>query len=94
MTAPVPDALRAFVNERGVTVPFGASALDAVRAFDALGVTALAADVVAGARLIVDSRGLPVDAASPVHGGAIYRVLPARRGSAPSADGDAPAPIA
>ena len=84
MTAPdAPATLRAFVNERGVTLPPGATALDAVRAFDALAATALAADVAAGARAVVDSRGLPVDAASPAHGGAIYRVLPARRPAAP-----------
>jgi hypothetical protein len=94
VTAPPPDALRAFVNERGVSVPRGATALDAVRAFDALGPTALAAGVAAGARVIVDSRGLPVDAAAPAHGGAIYRVLAARRAAAPGADGDAPEPIA
>jgi hypothetical protein len=89
-----PDALRAFVNERGVGVPPGATALDAVRAFDRLGGTALADDVAAGRRALVDSRGLPVDAATPAHGGAIYRVLPARRAPAPRDDGDAPDPIA
>ncbi len=97
MSAPdpsAPDSVRAFVNERGVDVPPGATALDAVRAFDALAATALAADVAAGARAVVDSRGLPVDAASPVHGGAIYRVLAARRAPAAGGDGDAPEPIA
>jgi hypothetical protein len=89
-----PDALRAFVNERGVTLPLGATALDAVRAFDALGATALAADVAAGARAVVDSRGLPVDPAAPAYGGAIYRVLPARRAPAPGDGGDAPEPTA
>jgi hypothetical protein len=78
-----PTTLRVFVNERGVSVPPGATALDAVRAFDADGGTALAAEVAAGARPLVDSRGLPVDAAAPTHGGAIYRVLPARRAAAP-----------
>ena len=91
---PAPATVRAFVNERGVTLPPGATALDAVRAFDALGGTALAADVAAGARAVVDSRGLPVDAAAPAHGGAIYRVLPARRAPAPRDDGDAPEPTA
>jgi hypothetical protein len=94
VTAPAPDLLRAFVNERGVSVPPGATALDAVRAFDALAGTALGADVAAGARVVVDSRGLPVDAVAPAYGGAIYRVLPARRAPAPRDDGDAPEPIA
>ncbi len=89
-----PDSVRAFVNERGVDLPPGATALDAVRAFDRLGATALADDVAAGRRAVVDSRGLPVDAASPAYAGAIYRVLPARRAPAPRDDGDAPEPIA
>lgn|GEM_PF-635794 len=92
--SPPADLLRAFVNERGVGVPPGATALDAVRAFDRLGGTALAADVAAGVRAVVDSRGLPVDPAAPAHGGAIYRVLAARRAPAPRDDGDAPEPIA
>ncbi len=93
-TANAPSTLRVFVNERGVSVPPGATALDAVRAFDALAGTAHAPGVASGARVITDSRGLPVDPAGPAHGGAIYRVLPARRAPAPGDDGDAPEPIA
>ena len=55
-------------------MPAGATALDAVRAADATA----AADVQAGTRVITDSRGLPADPASPVHGGAIYRLVSAR----------------
>ncbi len=69
-----PPMLRAYVNERGVSVGHGASALDAVRAADETEADA----VTAGTKRISDSRGLPIDAASPVHGGAIYRVLPVR----------------
>jgi 2',3'-cyclic-nucleotide 2'-phosphodiesterase (5'-nucleotidase family) len=68
--APRPAALRAFVNERGVDVAPGGTALDAVAAFDAL----------AGHRAGRGRRGRrarrarqprpPVDPAAPAHGGA------------------------
>lgn len=66
--------VRVFVNERGVSVPAGSTALDAVRALfpdDAAGVEA-------GRLRLTDSRGLPAPADTPVNGGAIYRVVTAR----------------
>lgn len=66
--------IRVFVNERGVTVPSGSVALDAVRALfpeDADGIAA-------GRLRLTDSRGLPVPEDSPVHGGAIFRVVAVR----------------
>ena len=66
--------VRVFVNATGLSVPASATALDAVRALDA----AAAADVADGRRVITDSRGLPADPASRVHGGAIYRLVSAR----------------
>jgi hypothetical protein len=67
--------MRVYVNSTGLDVPPGATALDAVRAWNAT-----AADEVAiGERVIADSRGLPAAPDSPAHGGAIFRVLPARR---------------
>ena len=76
VTAPVsaPDDLRVYVNERGVSVPHGSVALDAVRAL----YPALADEVHAGRQRLTDSRGLPVDAMQPLTGGAIYRVVPVR----------------
>jgi hypothetical protein len=72
--------LRAFVDGRGVDVPQGATALDAVRAAH----PAAAEAVLAGDRLITDSRGLPTDPQGPAHGGAIYRLVPVRtRAAAP-----------
>lgn len=91
--APRPTALRAYVDARGVDVAPGGTALDAVRAFDALGGTAYAADLLAGARVLVDSRGLPLDPATAAHGGAIYRLLPARP-AVSRGDADAPDPAA
>ncbi len=77
MTTP-PDTCRVFVNERGLDVPHGATALDAVRARDA----AEGERVAAGERQITDSRGLPVPAEAAAYGGAIYRTIPARRAGA------------
>jgi len=71
----LPPTIRVFVNERGVEVPRGASVADAVRAHDAAAADAVAA----GERIVTDSRGLPVDAHAATHGGAIYRLIPARR---------------
>jgi hypothetical protein len=69
-----PDTLRVFVNERGVDVARGATALDALRALDADEV----ARVDAGERALVDSRGLPADKSAPAFAGAIYRTITAR----------------
>jgi hypothetical protein len=67
--------MRVYVNNTGLDVPPGATALDAVRAWNPA-----AADAVAvGERMIADSRGLQTAPDTPAHGGAIYRVLPARR---------------
>ncbi len=66
--------VRVFVNERGVSVPVGATALDAVRALLPDEATAIEA----GSRRLTDSRGLPVEAGEPLVNGAIYRVVSAR----------------
>jgi hypothetical protein len=67
--------MRVFVNERGVDLPPGATALDAAHAFGA----AEGAAVAAGTRMLTDSRGLPVAPESEAYAGAIYRVVGARR---------------
>lgn len=66
--------VRVYVNDHGVSVSNAAIALDAVAAFSA----EQARDVEAGRSRLTDSRGLPVDASIPVHGGLILRVLPVR----------------
>ena len=69
------DRLVVFVDSRRVEVEPGATVLDAVRAADAA-----AADAVrAGERVVTDSRGLPIGVDAVVHGGAIFRVIAARR---------------
>lgn len=70
----VPADVRVYVNERGVSVPHGALAVDAVRAFS----TALADDVAHGRARLTDSRGLPIEATHVVSGGFILRTLPVR----------------
>ena len=69
-----PESLRVYVNERGVSVPHGSVAIDAVRAL----FPELAAEVDAGRQRLTDSRGLPVDGSQALVGGSIYRVVPVR----------------
>ncbi len=81
-----PDSLRVYVNERGVSVPHGSVAVDAVRAL----FPDLATEVDAGRQRLTDSRGLPVEAAQALVGGSIYRVVPVRdRVDAAAEPGDA-----
>ncbi|MEP6492282.1 MAG: hypothetical protein ABJF01_06375 [bacterium] len=72
--------VRVFVNASGVEVPSGATALDAVRAWD----SDAASDVSAGSRVITDSRGLPIDADTPMSAGSILRLIAKR--DRPAAD--------
>lgn len=67
--------VRVFVNERGVNVPAGGTAADAVGVFD----STLADALIQGDVRLTDSRGLPLDAAARVHGGMIVRTIPIRR---------------
>jgi hypothetical protein len=63
--------IRVFVNANAVDVAAGSTALDAVRAWSA----DAAHEVGAGERRITDSRGLPIDAASPMSAGSILRLV-------------------
>ena len=65
------STIRVYVNARGYDVKATASALDAVRAAD----ETEADGVVAGSRLITDSRGLPVPPETAAYAGVIYRVI-------------------
>jgi hypothetical protein len=66
--------IRVFVNASGVEVPAGATALDAVRAWN----PDLAGEVASGIRIITDSRGLPIDQATTMSAGSILRLIPKR----------------
>ena len=74
--------VRVFVNGSGVDVPAGSAALDAVQAWNAKA----ASEVSSGTRLITDSRGLPIDASTPMSAGSILRLI-TKRGAA-SADSE------
>ena len=72
-----PRMIRVFVNATSVDVPAGATALDAVRAWS----SDAAGQVIAGVRLITDSRGLPIGGETPMSAGSIVRLI-ANRGTA------------
>jgi hypothetical protein len=78
------STIRVFVNANGVDVAHGASALDAVRAWDA----AAADEVTDGARIITDSRGLPIDGATTMNSGSILRLIANRARNAAAAEED------
>ena len=69
------DVIRAYVNGRGVDVPAGASAIDAVRAWD----VSAAEQVVSGDRALTDSRGLPLEPSTILTAGSIVRLVSGRR---------------
>jgi hypothetical protein len=73
-----------FVNGACIEMEPGATALDAVRRWD----HAAARLVEAGGRAITDSRGLRLDAATPVYAGAIFRLVGARDADAAPASAD------
>ncbi len=74
--------IRVFVNGSGVDVAAGASARAAVEAWNA----SAAGEVDAGQRIITDSRGLPIDAATPMSAGSILRLVARRDRDAAAAE--------
>jgi hypothetical protein len=71
------ETVRVYINARPIDVAASATALDAVDAWDAT-----VADAVRnGERLITDSRGIVTANNSPVHNGAIFRIVRARQGA-------------
>ena len=65
------SGLRVYVNGRPVEIASGATAMDAVHAFD----PAEAAQVRASARAITDSRGIVTAPEGAAYSGAIYRTV-------------------
>ena len=63
-----------FVNSQKVEISNDATALDAVRLWN----EGAAKEVADGVRVLLDDRGLPIDPSSTVHGGSIFRLVPAR----------------
>ncbi|MDQ6828204.1 MAG: hypothetical protein M3081_05000 [Gemmatimonadota bacterium] len=70
----MPDTLSVFINAQKVVVPTGARVRDALAAWNA----DAAREVESGARIVTDNRGLPIDVDTPLHGGAIFRLVSAR----------------
>ena len=76
------DTVRVYINAKPVEVDSAATALDAVGSWD----SEQAAAVRNGERVITDSRGIVTDNATPVHNGAIFRIVRARQAAAEDPD--------
>ena len=69
------EMVRVYINAKAVEVDSTATALDAVERWN----PAQAAAVRNGERLITDSRGIVTDNATPLHNGAIFRIVRSRQ---------------
>jgi len=76
------ETVRVYINAKPVDIDASATALDAVEAWDSVQATA----VRNGERLITDSRGIVTANTTPVHNGAIFRIVRARQISAEDSD--------
>ena len=63
-----------FVNSTKIELSSDSTALDAVRLWN----ETAAHEVANGTRVVLDDRGLPIDPGTTVHGGSIFRLVPAR----------------
>jgi hypothetical protein len=76
------DIIRVFVNERPVDLEAGADVAEAVQAAD----SSLSEKVTGGAAYVTDGRGIEIDPAARLSGGAILRVVVRARRGSPDAD--------
>ena len=76
------ESVRVYINAKPVEVEGAATALDAVEKWDA----EQAAAIRNGERVITDSRGIVTDNSTPVHNGAIFRIVRARQAAADDSD--------
>jgi hypothetical protein len=76
------ETVRVYINASPVEVDATATALDAIERWD----SSQAAAVRNGERLITDSRGIVTGNATPVHNGAIFRIVRARQTAAEDPD--------
>jgi hypothetical protein len=72
------ETIRVFVNAGAVDLPAGADVRAAIRLFD----PALERQIAAGTAYVTDGRGIEIDPAAPLSGGAILRVVVRARRSA------------
>jgi len=63
-----------FVNSAKIELATDSTALDAVRLWS----ESAAREVLDGARVITDDRGLPIPPDTVIHGGSIFRLISAR----------------
>ena len=76
------ETVRVYINARPVDVDAGATALQAVEAWDETQASA----VRNGERMITDSRGIVTANDTPVHNGAIFRIVRARQADTDESD--------
>ena len=76
------DTVRVYINARPVDVDASATALQAVEVWD----ETQAAAVRSGERMITDSRGITTANNTPVHNGAIFRIVRARQADSDESD--------
>jgi hypothetical protein len=76
------DTVRVYINARPIDVAAAATALEAVEAWDEREAVA----VRSGERMITDSRGIVTANTTPVHNGAIFRIVRARQTAADDSD--------
>jgi len=76
------EKVRIYINAKAIDVDASATALEAVEAWDEI----QAAAVRSGERMITDSRGIVTANNTPVHNGAIFRIVRARQAAADDPD--------
>ena len=76
------ETVRIYINARPIDVASSATALEAVEAWD----ENQAAAVRRGERMITDSRGIVTSNDTPVHNGAIFRIVRTRQTAADDSD--------
>jgi hypothetical protein len=80
------ETVRIYINAKPIDVAASATLLEAVEAWD----ETQAAAVRNGERLITDSRGIVTANNTPVHNGAIFRIVRARQSSDEDTDPSQP----
>ena len=76
------ETVRVYINARPVDVDASVTAIQAVEAWD----ETQAGAIRRGERLITDSRGIVTPNDTPVHNGAIFRIVRARQADADESD--------
>jgi hypothetical protein len=78
----VSETVRIFINAKPVDVDTAATVLQAIDSWD----QTQAAAIRSGERMITDSRGIVTSSDTPVHNGAIFRIVRARQTASDDSD--------